>query len=158
MNRIPSFEIDHEKLERGLYVSRYDYFEKNAITTFDIRVKKPYADKPMSSAVAHTVEHLCATWLRNASCAGNIVYFGPMGCLTGFYLIIKGQLTPWDVEDLFVDMFEWVAKFEGPIPGATIQQCGNYLLNDLDGAKLLASEYLNSVLYSLSEDNTIYPH
>lgn len=158
MKKIDSFKIDHTRLKPGLYVSRYDsvgLFGK--LTTFDIRFKAPYKDKPLTPAVAHTIEHLATTWLRSSALKNSIVYFGPMGCLTGFYLIMKGKLCVRDVQRPLVSLFLWMSNFRNVIPGATKKECGNYMLNDLEFAKKEAYKYLKEILCSLNRDNTMYP-
>ena len=157
MKRIPSFDIDHTKLKKGVYVSRKDKVLWKTLTTFDIRMKTPYMDKPLSARSAHTLEHLAATWLRNSRVQDRVVYFGPMGCLTGFYLILKGNLSPYDIQNVLFDMFLWISNFEGNVPGATEKECGNYLLNDLASAKRDAYQFLKDVICSFNEENTNYP-
>lgn len=157
MKRIPSFNIDHTKLKKGFYVSRYDNIGLHTITTFDLRFKTPYKETPLTNRAAHTIEHLCATWLRNSRLKDKVIYFGPMGCLTGFYLVIKGNVKPMDLKNHLLEMFRWVASYEGEIPGASMMECGNYLLHDLAEAKQEANKYLNDVVLNLSKENCKYP-
>lgn len=148
MEKIASFTIDHTKLKHGIYVSRVDKIAKYNITTFDIRVKQPNVEEPMTPACAHTIEHLGATFFRNnTQWKDKVIYFGPMGCLTGFYLILKGTYTPGtttyeSVVEFIMSMFSYVVRFEGKIPGATRVECGNYKMNDLEAAQWLAANML----------------
>lgn len=159
MKKIPSFTIDHLKLQRGVYVSRRDVTPSGDIlTTFDIRLTTPNREKAASPEALHTIEHLAATWLRNnEKWASKTVYWGPMGCCTGSYLILQGELEPSDIADMLKELFTWISNFQGDIPGATAKDCGNYTFNDLEAAKHLAGKYLNEVLYNLNESNTTYP-
>ena len=160
MEKIPSFTIDHTKLKRGIYVSRRDVTPSgDVLTTFDIRMTVPNKEPAVSPQALHTVEHLAATWLRNnAQWRDKVVYWGPMGCCTGSYLILQGELYPMDIAGLMKDMFAWIAGFEGQIPGATPRDCGNYTFNDLDDARLIAKRFHDEVLTRLDASNTIYPH
>lgn len=148
MEKIASFTIDHTKLKHGIYVSRVDKIAKYNITTFDIRVKQPNYEEAMSPACAHTIEHLGATFFRNSTkWKDKVIYFGPMGCLTGFYLIMKGTYTPGSsnfesVVEFIMDMFGYVVRFKGKIPGASAIECGNYKMNDLNEAQWLAANML----------------
>lgn len=161
MDKIKSFQIDHTRLQSGLYVSRFDPAREGAdhvVTTFDIRICKPYHDQPMDGCAMHTIEHLGATFLRTKSYyADSIIYFGPMGCRTGFYLIIDGKLDVEDVKGTVKEMFAWIATYDGPIPGSTVQECGNAEFHDLQEARRIAHEYFNETLCNLDETNTIYP-
>lgn len=159
MERIESFQIDHTRLQRGLYVSRQDSLAGGGVaTTFDIRVCRPYFDYVLDGAAAHTIEHLGATFLRTRSFfADRVIYFGPMGCHTGFYLVIDGKLEVEDVKGTVREMFAWMATFEGPIPGGTEQECGNADYHDVTEARRVAHQYYNEVLLSLDESNTVYP-
>lgn len=152
---IKSFEINHKKLKPGLYVSREDRIGNETITTLDLRFCRPN-QKALTSAVAHTIEHLMADYLRNVSLLGDkIIYFGPMGCLTGFYLILKGK---WSSEEVLPHVMQAVrvcAK-ANTIPGATEEECGNCKLNDLNGAKIALSGYF-SILENATEDELTYP-
>lgn len=157
MDRIASFEIDHTKLNPGLYISRKDHVNFNRITTFDIRMTKPYKEEVMSTGGIHAIEHLGATFLRNDKrWAQSIIYFGPMGCRTGFYLIIAGDLYPLDIYSLIKDMCQYIIDFEGDIPGASEIECGNcYDMNILDAKKYI-NKYYNEVLNNFSKDKYIY--
>lgn len=141
MERIESFKINHLTLKSGLYVSRKDYNEKITATTFDIRLITPYKDEFPSVQALHTIEHLGATFLRNGEKKSDIIYFGPMGCQTGFYLVMFGDLISKDVYKLVIDMCDFILGFSGEIPGATKVECGNYLSHDLIGAKNVIEKY-----------------
>ena len=158
MEKIPSFTIDHIRLKRGIYVSRQDVVGGEAVTTFDVRMKEPNREPVLSPSAIHTIEHLVATFLRNHPVwADRIIYWGPMGCLTGNYLIVKGDLTSADVLPLVKDAFEFVASYEGAVPGATACDCGNYLLMNLPEARWEARKYINEVLECATEENLNYP-
>lgn len=148
MEKIASFKIDHTTLQRGIYVSRQDTMDDGEkITTYDIRVKEPNREPAMTPEVAHTIEHLAATYLRNdEEWKDKIVYFGPMGCLTGFYLLLKGDCSPEQIRPLLIDTFRFMSEFVGEIPGATAQDCGNWLLHDLEGAKKESEIFLARTL------------
>ena len=154
MEKIPSFTIDHILLKRGIYVSRKDNVGSEVVTTFDVRMKEPNREPVLSPSAIHTIEHLAATFLRNHPVwADKIVYWGPMGCLTGNYLIVKGDLTSADILPLVRETFEFVAAFEGDVPGATARDCGNYLLMNLREARWEAGKYLREVLECATEEN-----
>ena len=159
MEAIPSFTIDHTRLLRGIYVSRKDYLEGGAVvTTFDIRMKLPNREPAVSQSALHTIEHLAATFLRNHPEWGSrIVYWGPMGCCTGNYLLVKGDLTSADIAPLVRETFEFIADYEGDIPGANAHDCGNYMLNNLPMAKWEARKFLVEVLNQLTDENLNYP-
>ena len=158
MNKIPSFTINHILLKRGIYVSRRDTAGDIIITTFDIRVKEPNREPALHQGALHTIEHLAATFLRNHPIwKDNIIYWGPMGCLTGNYFIVKGDHTPADIAPLMRETFAFIANYDGEIPGATNQDCGNYLLQDLPMARWEANKYLTEVLEQLTDKNTNYP-
>lgn len=158
MERIASFTVDHIRLNRGIYVSRLDEINGNYLTSFDIRMKLPNREPVINIAELHTIEHLGATFLRNHPIWKNeIVYFGPMGCRTGFYVILKGNLKSEDIVDLMKETFEFMANFEGDIPGATAIECGNYLDQNLPMAKYEAKKYLEETLNNLKEENLNYP-
>lgn len=158
MDKIPSFTIDHLRLKRGIFVSRQDIVGNEIITTFDVRMKEPNKEPALQQGALHTIEHLAATFLRNhKEWKDRIIYWGPMGCLTGNYLILKGDLTSIDIHPLLIETFEFIAKYEGEIPGATAKDCGNYLLQDLPMARWEASKYLSETLYNISEENLTYP-
>lgn len=158
MEKIPSFTIDHNRLLRGIYVSRKDKVGGDTVTTFDIRMKEPNREPALHPGALHTIEHLAATYLRNDSeWKDSIVYWGPMGCLTGNYLLMKGDLQPADIVELMKRTFAFVAAFEGDVPGAAPQDCGNWLLHDLPMARWEARKYLEEVLENISEENMSYP-
>lgn len=158
MKKIPSFTINHEKLSRGIYVSRKDNVGGEVITTFDIRMKEPNREPALHPGALHTIEHLAATYLRNdETWKDRIVYWGPMGCLTGNYLLMRGDLLPQDIVRLMCDTFRFVADFDGDIPGAAPKDCGNWLLHDLPMARYEARRYLTEVLENIKEENMTYP-
>lgn len=159
MEKIPSFTINHLALKRGVYVSRYDVTASGDwLTTFDVRMKEPNNEPAVSQSALHTIEHLAATFLRNHPTWKNeIVYWGPMGCCTGNYLIVKGKLTSKDILPLLIETFDFISKYEGEIPGATPRDCGNYLLNNLPMGKWESKKYLEEVLLQATEENLNYP-
>lgn len=159
MEKIPSFTINHILLKRGIYVSRRDVTAHgDVLTTFDIRMKEPNREPAVSQSALHTIEHLAATFLRNhPKWKDDIIYWGPMGCCTGNYLIVKGELSSRDILPLMIETFEFIRDFEGDIPGATPCDCGNYLLNNLPMAKWEAEKYLREVLTVATEENLVYP-
>ena len=143
MKTIPSFTIDHIRLLRGIYVSRKDQIGDEVVTTFDIRMKEPNREPALGQGALHTIEHLAATYLRNhPTWADKIVYWGPMGCLTGNYLIVKGTPTPQEILPLVLAAFRHCRDFEGEVPGTTPETCGNYRLHDLAMAKWEAARYV----------------
>lgn len=159
MEKISSFTINHLELLPGIYVSRKDNINGVVLTTLDIRMTRPNFEPVMNTAEMHTIEHLAATFLRNHSEYGNkIVYFGPMGCRTGFYLILGMDCTSNDIVGLVKDMFKFIAEYEGEIPGASARDCGNYLDMNLPMAKYLAKKFLEDVLNNISEKNLNYPN
>lgn len=158
MKKIPSFTIDHNRLKRGIYVSRKDYVGNEVLTTFDVRMKEPNREPALSPSAIHTMEHLAATFLRNhAEWAKRIIYWGPMGCLTGNYLIVRGDLASAEVLPLMKETFAFIASFEGDVPGASARDCGNYLLMNLPEARWEAGKYLREVLECATEENLNYP-
>ena len=158
MEKIPSFTINHEDLLRGIYVSRQDSIAKEILTTFDIRMKLPNREPVMQSAEMHAIEHLAATFLRNHKEVGEkTIYFGPMGCRTGFYLILKGDLISKDVVSIIREMFEFIVNYEGEIPGTSPRDCGNYLDMNLPMAKYEANLFIENTLFNLTEANLNYP-
>lgn len=158
MKKITSFTIDHIKLLPGLYVSRKDTAGNAIVTTFDIRITNPNEEPVMNTAEIHTIEHLAATFLRNHPVYGEkTLYFGPMGCRTGFYLLLTGDYTSSDILPLMKEMFSFIADYEGEIPGGSAKDCGNYLDMNLPMAKYVAQKYLNNVLDSITEKQLIYP-
>ncbi|MBR5803112.1 MAG: S-ribosylhomocysteine lyase [Bacteroidaceae bacterium] len=158
MKKIPSFTIDHNRLVRGIYVSRQDNVGDDMVTTFDVRMKEPNREPALGQGALHTIEHLAATYLRNhPTWADKIIYWGPMGCLTGNYLLVKGNLTSADILPLMIETFSFIANYEGEIPGASAKDCGNYLLQDLPMARWEANKYLTEVLDVATEQNLVYP-
>ena len=158
MEKITSFIIDHIRLIPGLYVSRIDQVEGHPVTTFDIRMTSPNDEPVMNTAEVHTIEHLGATFLRNhKTFANKTIYFGPMGCRTGFYLLLSGNYESKDIVPLMTEMFTFIAEFEGEVPGACAKDCGNYLDMNLPMAKYLASRYLNQVLLNITDEQLHYP-
>lgn len=158
MEKIASFTIDHIKLEPGLYVSRIDRFGGTCITTFDIRITSPNDEPVLNTAELHTIEHLCATFARNdREWADRIVYFGPMGCRTGCYLLVEGERTSREMVPFMTKMFEFVRDFTGDIPGAKPEECGNYLDQNLPMAKYVAKRYLENTLYNIDDAHLNYP-
>ena len=159
MEKIPSFTINHLALKRGVYVSRLDKMPSgDIITTFDIRMKEPNREPVVTIPTLHTIEHLAATFLRNhPTWKDRIIYWGPMGCCTGNYLLVKGNVTSSEILPLITETFEFIRDFEGDIPGATPRDCGNYLLNNLPMAKWEANKFLNEVLYVATSENLEYP-
>lgn len=157
MKTISSFEVDHTRLLPGLYVSRKDRVGKNMVTTFDLRVCRPNFEPVMKTCEYHTIEHLAATYMRNHEKYGkDIIYFGPMGCSTGFYLLMAGNLDVADVLDFVKDCFKYMASYDGDVPGASMEACGNYTDLNLSLAKSRAAAYLET-LESASADQFIYP-
>ena len=160
MERIASFSVDHTKLEPGVYVSRSDADEKTGCvtTTFDLRMTAPNREPVMDTAAVHAIEHLGATWLRNdPQWKDRVLYFGPMGCRTGFYLLLAGQYESRDVLPLVDGMFRFIAGYEGEIPGASAKDCGNYLDMNLPMARYHAEKYIREVLDHPAQDRLIYP-
>lgn len=159
MEKIASFTINHLKLLRGIYVSRVDTLPNgDVITTFDIRMKRPNREPAVSQSALHTIEHLAATYLRNQpEWKDKVIYWGPMGCCTGNYLLMSGKLTSKDILPLMQDTFRFIAEYEGSIPGATARDCGNYTLNNLPMAKWEARKYLIEVLENIKDENLEYP-
>lgn len=137
MKRIASFEVDHTKLERGMYTSRID----GDVTTYDIRMRKPNSEPVMDNASIHTIEHLFATFVRNSEFSNEIIYFGPMGCRTGFYFLVR-NVSPADAVKLTQNAFKFIADFDGEIPGVSAAECGNYKDHSLAGAKDEAEKFL----------------
>ncbi|MBR5438891.1 MAG: S-ribosylhomocysteine lyase [Clostridia bacterium] len=153
MQRIQSFTVNHLKLKQGLYVSRKDKCNGVTATTFDLRFTAPNVMPVMNSAAIHTIEHLGATFLRNSAVKNKVVYFGPMGCKTGFYLVMFGSLKPQNVYGVIVDMLEFIIGYNGDIPGATMIECGNYSEQNLEEAKIYCKDYLRVLT---TEKNFIY--
>ena len=158
MDKIPSFTIDHNKLLRGIYVSRRDVVGTEEVTTFDIRMKEPNREPALHPGALHTIEHIAATFLRNHPTWGNkVVYWGPMGCCTGNYLLLQGDLESSDIVPLMQELFAFIANFDEDIPGASAVECGNYMLNNLPMAKWEARKYLVEVLNNMQPENLNYP-
>lgn len=158
MEKIASFTIDHIKLQPGVYVSRKDHIGAEVITTFDLRMTSPNEEPVMNTAEVHTIEHLAATFLRNHPVyKDKTVYFGPMGCRTGFYLLLAGDLSSKDIVPLMIEMFEFIRDYEGEVPGASPRDCGNYPDMNLGMANYLAKRYLEQVLYSIDDSRLVYP-
>lgn len=158
MEKIASFTIDHIKLQPGVYVSRKDTVGAEVITTFDLRMTSPNEEPVMNTAEMHTIEHLAATFLRNHPVyKEKTIYFGPMGCRTGFYLLLAGDYASADIVPLMVEMFEFIRDFHDEVPGASPKDCGNYLDMNLSMANYLAKRYLDNVLYGIGEDRLVYP-
>ncbi len=158
MEKIASFTIDHIKLQPGIYVSRKDHIGTETLTTFDLRMTSPNEEPVMNTAEMHTIEHLAATFLRNhADWKERVVYFGPMGCRTGFYLILVGDFESRDIVPLMQEMYQFIAKFEGEVPGASAKDCGNYLDMNLPMAKFLARKYLTEILDNIPKNRLTYP-
>lgn len=158
MKKIASFTINHIKLQPGIYVSRKDHIGAETVTTFDLRMTSPNEEPVMNTAEVHAIEHLAATCLRNdAEFSDQIVYFGPMGCRTGFYLLLAGDYESKEIVPLVIRTFEFIRDFEGEIPGASPRDCGNYLDMNLGMAKYLADKYLKEVLYDIKPERLTYP-
>ncbi len=158
MKKITSFTINHLLLQPGVYVSRKDPVGGTVVTTFDLRLTSPNEEPVMNTAEMHTIEHLAATFLRNHKDYGSkTVYFGPMGCRTGFYLLLTGDYESRDIVPLMIEMWEFIRDFEGDVPGASARDCGNYLDMNLPMAKYLAKRYLENVLYDIKEERLVYP-
>lgn len=158
MEKIASFTIDHIKLEPGVYVSRKDHVGKEVITTFDLRMTSPNDEPVMNTAEVHTIEHLAATFLRNHPQFGDkIIYFGPMGCRTGFYLLLAGDYESRDIVGLITELYEFIRDFKDEVPGASAKDCGNYLDMNLKMANYLADRYLEQTLYNIDEAHLVYP-
>lgn len=159
MNKIASFQVNHLLLKRGIYVSRKDEdMGKVIATTFDIRMKEPNREPAILPQAIHAIEHLAATFLRNHPVwKDKVIYWGPMGCLTGNYLILKGDLQSADIVPLMIETFEFIAQYDGDIPGATPRDCGNYTFMNLASAREEAKKYLEEVLYHIDESNLTYP-
>ena len=158
MKKITSFTIDHLKLVPGVYVSRKDPAGDTIVTTFDLRITRPNEEPVMNTAEVHTLEHLGATFLRNHPVFDEkVLYFGPMGCRTGFYLLLSGDYTSSDIVPLIRDLFAFIADFDGEVPGASPKDCGNYLDMNLPMARYYAKKYLREVLNDPQEYQLIYP-
>lgn len=158
MEKIASFTIDHMRLYPGLYVSRKDNVNGNVLTTFDIRMTRPNFEPVMNTAEIHTIEHLAATFLRNHSeYKDKIIYFGPMGCRTGFYLIMSGDYRSEDILELMTELYTFMSEYDGEVPGASAKDCGNYLDMNLPMAKYISKRYLEDVLLKADKSRLVYP-
>ncbi|MBP6285254.1 MAG: S-ribosylhomocysteine lyase [Paludibacteraceae bacterium] len=158
MKKIASFTIDHIHMLRGIYLSRTDNVGNETITTFDIRMKEPNREPALSIEALHVMEHLAATFLRNhVVWADRLIYWGPMGCCTGNYLVVRGKLLPQDMVAVMQETFQFIADFEGDIPGMTPRDCGNYSLQDLPAAKKESRKFLVEVLHEIKSQNMEYP-
>lgn len=157
--RIASFTIDHEKLLKGVYVSRIDHIKEEPVTTFDIRMKLPNREPVLDNPSLHTIEHLGATYFRSKpELSKQTIYFGPMGCRTGFYLILAGKIESKEIINTLKDMFQYISEHEGKIPGQSSIECGNYLDLNLQMAKYEADKFLKEILRNIKEENLIYPN
>lgn len=158
MEKIASFTIDHLKLLPGIYVSRKDNVGESVVTTFDIRVTRPNFEPVMNTAEIHTIEHLAATFLRNHKEYGSkTVYFGPMGCRTGFYLLLAGDYKSTDIVELIKEMFVFIRDYKDEVPGASAKDCGNYLDMNLPMANFIADKFIKDVLENIDETRLVYP-
>ena len=158
MEKIASFTIDHIRLKPGVYVSRQDKVGLEVITTFDLRITSPNDEPVMNTAEVHTIEHLGATFLRNHRDYGEkTIYFGPMGCRTGFYLLLAGEYCSKDIVPLITEMFEFIRDYRGEVPGASARDCGNYLDMNLPMARYYARKYLEEVLCERQAERLVYP-
>lgn len=157
MEKITSFTIDHNLLQPGLYVSRKDKVGAETVTTFDLRLTSPNEEPVMNTAEVHTIEHLAATYLRNeANWKEKVLYFGPMGCRTGFYLLLAGDYTSRDVLRLVTDCFRFVRDYQGEVPGANAKDCGNYLDMNLNMANYWGRRYVE-LLENIDDSRLVYP-
>jgi S-ribosylhomocysteine lyase len=157
MKKISSFQVDHLRLKPGVYVSRKDKFNELVITTFDLRFKEPNKEPVMDMPAMHTIEHLCATFLRSHNeWSPKIVYFGPMGCRTGFYLIIEGDYKSSEIIPLLTEMYDWIEKFQGAIPGASPEECGNWREQNIEMAKWECKRHA-ALIQKGSRENLEYP-
>lgn len=158
MEKISSFTVNHLTLLPGVYVSRKDMVGGDTITTFDLRMTRPNFEPVMNTAEVHTLEHLGATFLRNhAVYKDKTIYFGPMGCRTGFYMVLAGDYTSEEIVPLVMEMFTFMKDFEGEVPGAAARDCGNYLDMNLPMAKFVAKKYYDEVLCNITEERLVYP-
>lgn len=157
-NNVASFQIDHDRLLPGIYVSRKDKIGNETVTTFDIRIKKPNIEPCMDTSTMHTLEHLLAVYLRaHKQWADEIVYVGPMGCRTGMYVIFKGDLEPVDILDLMREAFKFMAEYDGEVPATKSRECGNYLDHNLIYTNVECAKYYNETLMNIKDENMIYP-
>ncbi len=158
METVSSFEVDHDRLLRGVYISRIDSVGAEKVTTFDLRMKLPNVEEVLTNGGIHTIEHLMAVYLRTQSgdFAEQVLYVGPMGCRTGMYLILKGLPQPKDIVPVLIELFDYISKFDGQVPATTSIECGNYRDHNLEDAKKEAKLYLE-VLKNIKEENMVYP-
>ena len=157
MEKISSFTVDHIRLQPGLYVSRKDRVGAETVTTFDLRLTSPNEEPVMNTAEIHTIEHLAATYLRNEpTWKDKVLYFGPMGCRTGFYLLLAGDWESWDALVLVRECFRFIGDFQGQVPGASAKDCGNYLDMNLPMANYWGKKYC-ALLENCKEDRLVYP-
>ena len=157
MEKIASFQVDHLRLKPGVYVSRKDMYGSLVLTTFDLRYKEPNKEPVLDQPALHTIEHLCATFLRShKNWSDKVVYFGPMGCRTGFYLILEGEHSSAGILPLLLELLDWIEKFEGDIPGASAVECGNWQEQNLDMAKYECRKYA-ALLRNAKKENLEYP-
>ena len=158
MEKIASFTVNHLTLRPGVYVSRKDHVGAEVVTTFDLRMTAPNLEPVLNTAEVHSIEHLGATYLRNhPEYKDKTIYFGPMGCRTGFYLLLAGNYTSKDIVGLIIEMFEFIRDFHDEVPGASPKDCGNYLDMNLGMANYLASRYLENTLYDIDDAHLVYP-
>ncbi|MCI9050757.1 MAG: S-ribosylhomocysteine lyase [Lachnospiraceae bacterium] len=158
MNKIASFTVNHLDLLTGVYVSRKDYLKEDVLTTFDLRITRPNVEPVMDTAAVHALEHLGATFLRNDEEWGEkVIYFGPMGCRTGCYLILHGDFKPMDIMDLLKRMLNYILEYEGNVPGYSPRDCGNYLDCNLSMAKYYAKKFMDEVVAHPTKERTEYP-
>lgn len=159
MDQVATFEVDHTQLKPGVYLSRQDTLGKTAVSTWDVRLKRPYQEAPLTPEILHTIEHLGAVYLRGqSSLAGRVLYWGPMGCQTGFDLLVIGEVSAEEIVPVLRETFLFIANFQGEIPGAQFAwQCGNYKLHDLNGARQEAKKFA-TVLNHWRKENSVYPH
>ncbi len=157
MKKIASFTVNHDTLYPGVYVSRVDHIGKESITSFDLRFTRPNFEPALENAPIHAIEHLGATFLRNhETWADKVIYFGPMGCRTGFYLLLAGELQPIDIVPLLKELCEFILGYDEEIPGATRRDCGNFQDMNLYTAKYHAKNYLDQVLTDIKDDRMVY--
>lgn len=158
MDLIPSFSVDHTKIIPGIFESRVDTIGSETVTTFDVRLKRPNAEPEIAPAAMHTMEHVVATYLRNhPQWKDKLIYWGPMGCLTGFYIIVKGRPAAKDMYPIILEAFKHMSAFEGDVPGATAQNCGKYLMHDLPMAKWEAQKYVDYLTHAEGKNIFDYP-
>ena len=158
MEKIASFTVNHLTLRPGVYVSRKDHVGAEVVTTFDLRMTAPNLEPVLNTAEVHSIEHLGATYLRNhPEYKDKTIYFGPMGCRTGFYLLLVGDYESADIVPLLQEMFLFIRDFEGDVPGAAARDCGNYLDMNLPMAKYLAGKFYDEVLENIREEQLVYP-